>query len=103
MKLKVLSASPEEILGPIKGIASLVAFLQSLGHLIFLAVCLKSPGLVLIYPSPLGPHALVPFYKQLATADPKSSASVPCSSEGSPSSFAPEAGDYSVFSLKLPS
>jgi len=103
MKLNVLSISPSEILGPIKGIASFVAFLQSLGHLIFLAVCLKSPGLVLMYPSPLGPHALVPLYRQLATEDPKSSAAVPCSSIGSEPSSLDPAGDYSVFSLKLPS
>jgi len=94
--------SPSAILGPIKGIASLVAFLQLAGHRIFLAVWLKFPGLVFTYPFPSGPHALDPLYKQLAIADPKSSAAVPSSSVGWSSSAA-DGGEYSVVSLNEPS
>lgn len=69
--------------GPVTGILSLVFSLQLVGHMIFIAVNLKSPGLVLTNPSPLGPHRSLPAHKHAAESDAKDIPGLPWVSAGS--------------------
>jgi len=98
-----MSLSFSGIAGPIRGILFAVFFKHSPGHLIFIAVILKSPGFVLTNPSPCGPQTSLPLNKHAAASEPNDSPGLPLVSSGSSVSIKSPAVFYSVFSLNEPS